>query len=176
MSQIQFKGYENAIFKARGIVLWLCVIATVFFAYQAFQVRPDTRLERLIPASHEFVRNARQFMGFEDVGGSSMLRIAVERTDGDTIFDYSHLSTLQKISDEISLLDGVDTGSLNSLWSPAMLWFSITSEGFASGPVIDYDNFYDSPEAMEQVKANAFRAGIVGSYVSNDLKASMTLG
>ena len=136
-------------------------------------MKPDTRLERLIPSSHEFVQNAREFLGSEQVGGSSILRVAVERTDGGSVFDYNHLLTLQKISDELSLLDGVDTQSLNSLWSPGMLWFAVTPEGYASGPVIDYDIFSDSPESMASIQTNAIRAGIIGSYVANDLSASM---
>ena len=172
-SQIKFKWYENAIFKNRGLILALSVVATLFFAYQAFQVHPDTRLERLIPGSHEFVQNAREFIGSEQVGGSSVVRVAVERTDGDTIFDYQYLLTLQKISDELSLLDGVDTGSLNSLWAPGMLWFAITPEGFSSGRVIENNKFTDTPESVAEIRVNAFRAGIVGSYVSEDFKASM---
>jgi len=170
---INFSWYVNSLFNLRGLILLVSLLVTVFFAYQASFVKPDTRLERLIPSSHEFVQNAREYLGSEQVGGSSILRVAVERTDGGSVFDYKHLLTLQKISDELSLLDGVDTQSLNSLWSPGMLWFAVTPEGYASGPVIDYDIFTDSPESMASIQTNAIRAGIIGSYVANDLSASM---
>ena len=145
----------------------------MFLAYQASFVRPDTRLERLIPSSHEFVQNARAFLGGENVGSSSVIRVAVARTDGGSIFDYNHLLRLQKISDELSLLDGVDTQSLNSLWSPGMLWYAVTPEGYASGPVIDFDQFSDSPESMDAILTNAIRANLMGSYVAKDFGASM---
>ena len=107
-TNIRYAWYENAIFRFRSVILILSVLATVFFAYRASFIRPDTRLERLIPGSHEFVQNARQFLGSEQVGGSSVIRVAVEKKDG-TILDYDHLVTLQQISDALSLMDGVNT-------------------------------------------------------------------
>lgn len=169
---LQFSALTKSIFRYRFAVILFSLLATVYLAWQASFVHPDTRLERLIPGSHEFVVNAKQFLGEESAGGSSVLRVAVARKDG-TIFDYDHLVILQKISDELSLLDGVDTGSINSLWAPGMLWFAITPQGFDSGPVIDNATFNDSPESMDIIRTNVFRAGLVGSYVSNDYKASM---
>jgi len=171
-SKVRYAWYEDAIFSFRGVILIVSLIVTVFFAYRASLVRPDTRLERLIPGSHEFVQNARKFLGSEQVGGSSVIRVAVERKNG-TIFDYDHLVTLQQISDELSLMDGVNTQSLNSLWAPGMLWFAVTPAGFDSGPVINNETFANTPASMDEIRTNVLRAGIVGSYVSNDFKASM---
>ncbi|WP_372832291.1 RND family transporter [Pontibacterium sp.] len=169
---LQFSMLTQLIFRHRLAIIIFSLLATFYLAWQASYVRPDTRLERLIPGSHEFVVNAKQFLGDDTAGGSSVIRVAVARTEG-TIFDFEHLVTLQKISDELSLLDGVDTGSVNSLWAPGMLWFAITPEGFGSGPVIDNATFNDSAESMDLIRTNVFRAGLVGSYVSNDFNASM---
>ncbi|MEH6579937.1 MAG: MMPL family transporter [Amphritea sp.] len=169
---LKFSALTNAIFRYRFAIIVFSLLVTLLLAWQASFVRPDTRLERLIPGSHEFVLNAKQFLDEESAAGGSVIRVAVARKAG-TIFDYDHLVTLQKISDELSLLDGVDTGSINSLWAPGMLWFAITAEGFNSGPVIDNATFNDSPESMDIIRTNVFRAGLVGSYVSNDFKASM---
>lgn len=173
ISDIRYAWYENAIFKHRAIILVASLLATLFLGYQASFVQPDTRLERLIPSSHEFVQNARSFLGGENVGSSSIIRVAVARTDGGSIFDYEHLLRLQRISDDLSLLDGVDTQSLNSLWSPGMLWYAVTPEGYASGPIIDFDKFSDTPESMDAIRTNVMRANLFGSYVANDFSASM---
>ena len=173
IADIKFSGYENAIFRHRALILIVSLLVTALLGYQASFVRPDTRLERLIPSGHEFVQNARAFLGGENVGSSSIIRVAVARTDGGSVFDYAHLLRLQKISDELSLLEGVDTQSLNSLWSPGMLWFAVTPEGYASGPIIDYDEFRDTPESMDVILTNAVRADLIGSYVANDFSASM---
>ncbi|MEH6579070.1 MAG: MMPL family transporter [Amphritea sp.] len=169
---LKFSALTNTIFRFRFAIILFSLLATFYLAWQASFVRPDTRLERLIPGSHEFVLNAKGFLDSDNAGGGSVIRVAVSRKEG-TIFDYEHLVTLQKISDELSLLDGVDTSSVNSLWAPSMLWFAITPEGFGSGPVIDNATFNDSPESMDLIRTNVFRAALVGSYVSNDFKASM---
>ncbi|MDC0662695.1 efflux RND transporter permease subunit [Marinobacter sp. SS21] len=169
---LQFSALTRGVFRFRLPVLLLSLLATLYLGWQASFVQPDTRLERLIPGGHEFVANGRDFLGTESVGDSSIVRVAVAREQG-TVFDYDYLVKLQKISDDLSLLQGVDTSSVNSLWSPGMLWFAITPLGYDSGPVIDVATFEDSTESMDIIRTNAFRAGLVGSYVSNDFKASM---
>ncbi|WP_421705831.1 efflux RND transporter permease subunit [Alloalcanivorax xenomutans] len=169
---LKFSILTRSVFHFRLPILLLSLLATLILGWQATQVKPDTRLERLIPGSHEFVKNARDFQGKQNAGDNSIVRVAVARDEG-TVFDYDYLVTLQKISDELSLLPGVNTSSVNSLWSPGMLWFSITPLGYDSGPVIDMATFEDSATSMETIRTNAFRADLVGSYVSNDLKASM---
>ncbi|MEH6471294.1 MAG: MMPL family transporter [Halopseudomonas sp.] len=171
INRYQFSAFENGIFRLRAVIVVLSILTTLFLAYRASFVQPDTRLERLVPASHEFVQTSNQFLSDES-GGGSYIRVAVARSNG-TIFDYTFLSTLQQISDELSLLEGVDTGGLNSLWAPGMLWFAITPEGFDSGPVIRNDRFSDTPESMNGIRTNVLRAGILGSYVANDFSATM---
>ena len=172
MSQPQYTALDNGLFRIRGLIVLISLVLTAFFAYRASFVTPDTRLERLIPSTHEFVVNAQELMGDQANAGSSYIRVAVARQNG-SVFEYDHLVTLQKISDELSLVEGVDTGSLNSLWAPGMLWFAITSAGFDSGPVIRNDQFADTEESMDIIRTNVLRAGIVGTYVSHDFKASM---
>lgn len=172
MQKLEFSAFENALFQHRGLVIFVSLLITFFLGYKATFVKPDTRLELLVPSSHEFILNARAVEGTELSGDSGYLRVAVARKSG-SVFDYSYLVKLQKISDELSLIEGVDTGSLNSLWAPGMLWFAITSQGFDSGPVIRNDQFFDSEESMDIIRTNVLRAGIVGSYVANDFSASM---
>lgn len=169
---LKLSALTRGVFDFRLPILLLSLLATLYLGWQASFVQPDTRLERLIPGSHEFVENARDFMGTEGVGNSSIVRVAVARDHG-TVFDYDYLIKLQKISDELSLLQGVDTSSVNSLWSPGMLWFAITPLGFDSGPVIEMDTFEDSTRSMEIIRTNVLRADLVGTYISNDFKASM---
>lgn len=167
-----FSWLTRAIFRYRGAIFLLSLLATLFLGYRATFVEPDTRLERLVPDSHEFVVNARKFTKNEPGNGGSYIRIAVAHNDG-TIFDYDYLTSLRKISDELSLLPGVDTGGLKSLWAPSMLWFGITPAGFDSGPVIDYASFADTEASMKRIRTNVLRAGIVGDHVANDFRSSL---
>ncbi|GGO79297.1 RND transporter [Marinobacterium nitratireducens] len=169
---VTFSRLENALFRLRAPILVLSLLATLFLAWRASFIEPDTRLERLIPGSHAFVENARDTLGEISAGGSTVVRVAVSRRAG-SIYDYDYLLQLQKISDELSLLPGVDTGSLNSLWAPGMLWFAITPEGFESGPIISSDAFDGSPKSLEAIRNNVLRAELVGSYVSIDGHSSL---
>ncbi len=169
----QFSAFERAVFNLRPIIVLLSIVLTAFLAYRATFVQPDTRLERLIPTSHEFVQNANEFLKNESTTGGSFIRFAVVNNSAESVFDYDFLLTLQKLSDELSLLEGVDTAGLNSLWSPGMLWFGITPQGFDSGPIIDNATFARTQASMDQIRTNALRAGIVGSYVSNDFSSTM---
>jgi len=163
---------EKVIFKHRFIILMASLLLTVFMGWRASFVTPDTRMDRLVPSNHPFVLQGKEFLAGEVSSGGGFIRIAVASKNG-TVFDYEYLTKLQSISDEISLLAGVNTGSLKSLWSPAMRWYAITPAGYASGPIIDTMNFSDSPKSMEGIRTNVLRAGIVGNYISNDFSASM---
>ena len=170
---IRFSSLERTIFNARTPIIVVYALITFFLAYRALFIQPDTRLERLVPNSHEFAHNSREFLGGLSAGGSSVVRLSVSNRAGESIFEYDFLAKLQAISDEVSLLDGVNTTSLNSLWAPQMLWFAVTPEGFDSGPVIDNERFENSSDAMAAIRSNAIRAGILGTYISNDLKSTL---
>jgi len=163
---------EKVIFKHRFIILMASLLLTVFMAWRASFVAPDTRMDRLVPGNHPFVLQGKEFLDGEVASGGGFIRIAVVSKSTD-VFDYEYLTKLQSISDEISLLAGVNTGSLKSLWSPAMRWYAITPAGYASGPIIDTMNFSDSVESMQSIRTNVLRAGIVGNYISNDFSATM---
>jgi len=166
----KFSVLTEQLFKHRFLFLIATTILTIFLGYRAAFINADTRLERLLPASHEFIENSKKFR--DDKVGGSFIRIAVAN-QGRSILEYDYLLKLQKLNDEVSLLKGVDTAGLKSLWAPSMLWFGITPEGFDSGPVLDNNILVDSPESTVKIRNNILNAGIVGSYVANDFKSSM---
>lgn len=166
----QYSGITQLLFRQRALWLLLLLALAAALSFRALFVVPDTRLDRMVPAGHDFIQNAQQFR--QDKSSGSVLRVAVANPQG-SILDYAYLSKLQSLNDEISLLAGVDTAGLNSLWAPSMIWFGITPQGFDSGPVIDNSILQDNAEAMTVIRSNILNAGIVGSYVANDFSASM---
>ena len=79
---------------------------------------------------------------------------------------------MQKISDEVFVLPGVDRAYMKSLWTPSTQWRGVTEEGFESGPVIP--NGYDGSDAMiAQVKSNVDRSGEVGQLVATNYQSSI---
>ena len=161
---------ERALFNHRGIVLVVCLLVTVFLGYQMTRLRLNANFEKTIPVRHPYIVNYLKHKS--DLAGlGNAVRIGVETTQG-TIYTREFLETLQKISDEVFLMPGVDRAYMRSLWTPGTQWRGVTEEGFESGPVIpnDYDG---SPQSVEQVRRNVERSGEIGQLVALDGKSSV---
>ncbi len=163
---------EKALFSIRLPLLLICLALTVFFAYQASQMKVAASFEKMIPANHPYIAN---FLDHQkDLSGlGNSLRIVVESTDTD-IFTTEFQETLKQINDEVFFINGVDRSGLKSIWSPNVRWTEVTEEGFVGGTVIP--KTYDGSEkSLQQLRTNIYKSGTVGSLVANDLKSSMIL-
>jgi len=160
---------ERLLFGNRVVVIVLFALLTVFFGYNASQLRPDASFEKMIPTSHPYIQNyLKNRADLKSLGNS--IRIIVETTEGD-IFDKEFQDTLQRINDEVFYITGVDRAGLQSIWTPNVRWSEVTEEGFRGGTVIP--NGYDgSPAKLEELKANVLRSGQVGRLVANNFKSA----
>lgn len=167
---------ERVIFNNRKWFVWAFLLVTVFLGYQASSVRPDIDLTKMVPQGHEYIQNAKTILGLgeegaeEEAGG--VIRISASVNEGD-IFTPAYLEALRSFSDELSLLDGVDTGGLLSLWTPGLSWMAVTEEGFDGGPIIDSSRYDGGDAYLAQIRENIMKSDFLGSYISNDFKASM---
>ena len=161
---------ERVIFSHRPLVLVLFALATLFLGWRAYHLQPDASFSKLIPQGHPFVQRMNSHMRDLRASGAS-LKVSVAVREGD-IFTDEYLSTLGQIADEIFYIPGVNKNGLKSLWSPDVRWTMVTEEGFEAGSVIppDYDG---SSAALNQLRVNLTRSGIIGSMVANDLKSSI---
>ncbi len=161
---------ERLIFDSRRMVLILFSLISVFLAYQAYHLRPDASFAKLLPQQHPFIQKMNEHMRDLRAAGASV-KVSVAVKDGD-IFNDEYLATLGQIADEIFYIPGVDKNGLRSLWSPDVRWTMVTEEGFDAGSVIPPE--YDGSEtALEQLRVNLTRSGIVGSMVANDFKSTI---
>ncbi len=161
---------ERIIFRNRPLLLILFVLATVFLAYKATQLRPDASFEKMIPMGHPFIQSFMKHI--EDLGAAgTTIQVVVERTSGD-IFDPDYLDTLAKINDEVFYLPGVDRNRMRSLWTPNVRWTEVTEQGFDGDKVIGA-NYDGSPKSMEQLRQNILRSGEVGRLVADNYQSSM---
>ncbi|WP_313485150.1 efflux RND transporter permease subunit [Stutzerimonas kunmingensis] len=161
---------EKLIFNHRLSVIFVCLLLTAFLGWNALKLPVNASFEKMIPQSHEYIQN--YFDNREALRGmGNSIRIAVENTEGN-IFDKDYLLKLQKINDEVFLMRGVDQGWMRGLWTTSLRWTEVTEEGYRGGPVIP-ERWDGSPGSMAQLRENINRAGIVGSYVANNLKSSM---
>src|SRR3990167_234651 len=124
-----FPIIERILFSHRLWVIGFFVIATIVFAISASKIKPDASLERMIPLEHPFIVNFLEHRGdLENL--ANFIRVSVEAKDGN-IFSAEYMQALQKVSDEIFLLPGVDRSGVKSLWTPNVRWVEVTEEGFA---------------------------------------------
>jgi predicted RND superfamily exporter protein len=162
---------ERVVFNNRLAVVVVCAILTAVLGYfAATRLVLNASFERMIPQGQPSIRNYLEHKG--DLRGlGNSLRIVVENEDGD-IFDPRYLEALKRVTDEMALTPGVDRAWMKSLWMPAVRWTEVTEEGFRGGPVMP-DAYDGSPRAVEQLRQNIARSGIVGSLVSSDFKSTM---
>ena len=161
---------ERLLFNYRIVVLVVCAVLTVLLGWQASKLALNADFEKTIPGSHPYVKNYLANRS-ELQGLGNALRIAVENTKG-TIYEVGYLATLQKISDEVFLIPGVDRTSMKSLWTPNVRWIGVTEEGLEGGPVVPQG--YDGGEpSLRRLQANVARSGEIGQIVALDGKSSI---
>jgi predicted RND superfamily exporter protein len=161
---------ERALFNHRSVVLAICLLLTLVLGFQATKLRLNASFEKMIPTGHPYIANYLANKS-ELTGLGNAVRIAVANPKGD-IHDAVYLATLQKLSDEVFLLPGVDRAFMKSLWTPSTRWVGVTEEGLEGGPVIP-EHYDGSAASLEQLKRNIARSGEVGQLVAFDMKSSI---
>ena len=161
---------ERVLFHHRLKVLFVFALITLVLTWQAVQIRPDASFVKMIPASHPYVENYLTYQ--DDLSGlGNSVRVAVANQQGD-IFDAEFQAVLQRVTDELFFIPGVDRAALQSIWTPNVRWTEVTEEGFVGGPVIppDYDG---SLESLQELRLNVLRSGQVGRLVANDFRSAI---
>src|SRR5690606_40764432 len=109
--------FERLIFNNRPVVILLCLLATLFLAWQAGQIRPSTSFEKMIPLEHPYIQNMIEHR--DDLANlGNTVRIAVAARQGD-IFDAQYVESLGQIHDELFYFNCVVRSALQSLWGPS---------------------------------------------------------
>ena len=163
---------ERFLFGHRKAVLLFFLVASAILASFAAKLRPDASFEKMIPTHHPYIVNYFKYEGDLRRFGN-VIRVVVAAKNGD-IFSAEYLETLRKITDEAFYIPGVDRGNMRSLWTPNTLWREVTEAGMINGRVMP-DGFDGSAAALDQVRLNVSRAGLVGTLVANDFRSSIVL-
>jgi len=161
---------ERALFNHRHWVLLLCLLTTLVLGWQSTRLELNASFEKMIPTGHPYIANYLERQK-ELSGLGNTLRIAVANTRGE-IYDTAYLDTLQKLSERIYLLPGVDRAYMKSLWTPATRWVSVTEDGLDGGPVIP-DDYNGSPESLAELRRNVQLSNEIGQLVAFDQRSSI---
>ncbi|WP_285275345.1 efflux RND transporter permease subunit [Halopseudomonas bauzanensis] len=161
---------ERVIFNNRLIMLLIFAALTLFFGFQATQVRPVTSFEKMIPLEHPYIVNMLEHQN--DMGNlGNSIRIAVAIKDGD-IFSTEYMETLKRINDEVFFLPGVDRANLRSLWTPNVRWTEVTEYGFDGGPVASRPAYLTEAD-LDGLRTNILKSGEIGRLVANNFKSTI---
>ena len=161
---------ERLLFHNRLAVIVACALVTLLLGWQATRLQLNASFEKTIPARHPYVGHFLEHQA-ELTGLGNAVRVAVENPAG-SIYDRGYMETLQRLSDEVFLLPGVDRMRMKSLWTPTTRWVGVTEEGLEGGPVIP-DGYDGSGRSLDQLRATLARSGVVGQLVALDNKSSV---
>lgn len=161
---------ERLFFHNRAVLLVLLTLLTIFFGFQASQIRPDASYEKMIPTFHPYIANYLEHK--DDLQGlGNAIRVSVETTEGD-IFTKEFQETLKQVHEEVFYIPGVNRAALSSIWSAGVRWTEVTEEGFAGGPVVP-ETYNGSAASIEQLRTNVLKSGQIGALVANNFKSAV---
>src|SRR5215469_7602783 len=162
---------ERLFFGHRLTVLTLFALTTIVMLVVAWRgLRIDASFTKQLPRQHEYMRTYLD----EDVAefrGANRVLIALIATDGN-MFKPEFFAALRKATDEVIVMDGIDRGRVQSLFTPNVRYLEVVEDGIEAGNVIPSD-FKPTPAGRAQVRENILKAGIVGRLVANDFSGAL---
>ncbi|MES2489195.1 MAG: MMPL family transporter [Pseudomonadota bacterium] len=158
------KIVEPPIFKWRAITLTVLLVLTVFFGWNAAQLRPNAGWLKMVPKEHPYMKTFMQY--YKDFGGANTVLISLHNNKGD-IYQPEFMETLRKASDDAFFIPGVDRARVTSIFSPSILYVEVV-EGGLSGENVIPSTYSPTPEMMQRIKRNVAKASVIGRLVSQD--------
>jgi hypothetical protein len=158
------------IVQKRGLILWLIVLATLFFSYHALRIEMYTAFSDLLPRDHPFIRVHNEF--WKTFGGANVVLISVEAADGD-IFNPAVLEKVKKLTEMVERIPGANNYQIFSIARQKVKDVRATAWGIEVEPVM-WPDVPRSPAEMERLKSIVYaNPTIVGRLVSEDGKAAL---
>jgi len=160
---------ESLVFRHRILVIIAFALITIFMGYSASHLKIDAGFTKLVPMEHEFmktyVRHQKEF------GGANKILVALAPKKGD-IFTPEFFTAIQKVTEEVFFLPGVDRSRVISIFTPNARFTEVTEEGFAGGSLVPAD-FSPTPEFLQKVRTNLLKSTHIGRLVAKDFTAAL---
>ena len=160
---------EALLFRNRLPVIIIFSLITLFMGYSASHLKIDAGFTKLVPMEHEFMKTYIRHQN--DFGGANKILVALAPKSGD-IFTAEFFDAVQKVTDEIFFLPGVDRSRVVSIFTPNARFTEVTEEGFAGGSLVPAD-FAPNQESLDKVRANLLKSTHIGRLVANDFTAAL---
>ena len=163
---------EDFVFRHRGAILAALALVTLAMGYFASQLRMDAGFAKQLPREHEYIET---FFEYQDrLFGSNRVIIVLRAKQGD-VWSQDFLARLEKLTDAVFFLPGIDRRTVTSVWTPNTRYFEITEEGMIADDVIPSSVLPDRIDAADiaLIQNNVVRGGYVGRLIATDYTAAM---
>jgi uncharacterized protein len=161
---------EQLIFGNRlAIVIVFALVTAVLLTVAARGLRIDASFTKQLPLKHEYMQT---FVAHQsEFGSANRVLIALIARDGN-MFTPGFFDALKKATDEVLVMDGIDRGRVQSLFTPNVRYMEVVEDGIEAGNVVDAE-FVPTPAALDKVRENILKAGIRGRLVANDFSGAL---
>ncbi len=164
---------ERLIFGHRQLIVVAFVLLTAVLGTMAVHgLRIDASFTKQLPLKHEYMQTFVKHQS--EFGSANRVLIALIARDGN-MFQPAFFDALKKATDEVLVMDGIDRGRVQSLFTPNVRYMEVVEDGIEAGNVVDAE-FVPTPEALEKVRENILKAGIRGRLVANDFSGALISG
>ncbi len=160
---------ESLLFRNRLFVIIAFGLITIFMGYSASHLKIDAGFTKLVPMEHEFMKTYIRHQ--KEFGGANKIIVALAPKTGD-IFTPEFFSAIQKVTDEVFFLPGVDRSRIISIFTPNARFTEVTEEGFAGGELVPAD-FAPNQESLDKVRNNLLKSTHIGRLVAKDFTAAL---
>jgi len=161
--------FSHGLIRYRYGFLGLCLIVSLFFAYQLKSLSFKTNLGDFYPLKHPYLQVQNRLN--EIFGGLNQISIALEVKDG-TILNPVTLEKVWQITNLLYLTDGINAGRVVSLSARKVKYIEANQEGFVTEWMM-----HDPPKTqqeLERLKEKIIRSPLVyGPIVSRGFKATL---
>ena len=168
-SQLFIRVTEPIVFGRRARTLVVLGLLTLFMAWQALHLRPETGFEKQLPLGHPYIQVFKQYQ--REFGGANLVLFAAVQKNGD-IYNAEFLRTLRGLTDSVFFTRGMDTARVSSIFTPDVRYIEVVEDGFAGGNVVPAE-YAPTPEMFAKIRANVSKANVIGRLVANDQNGAM---
>ncbi len=161
---------EHVLFSHRALIIATFAIVTLAMLFFVFRgLRIDASFTKQLPLKHEYMQTFVEHQA--EFGGANRVLIALVARDGN-MFTPQFFAALKQATDRVLVMDGIDRGRVQSLFTPNVRYIEVVEDGIQAGNVVDAE-FQPTPEALAEVRENILKAGIVGRLVANDFSGAL---
>lgn len=145
-------------------------LATLVLAFFAARIEIKTVFADLMPQRHPYIKTHNQFK--ETFGGSNMVSIMLDVDQGD-IFNMKTLAKVQKVTQDLQQVKGVNQFQIVSLASKKLKEVTVSSTGIDAKPLM-WPELPKNDEEIARLKEKVLQNALIfGTYVSLDMKSAL---